>query len=99
MASHGKVGNISNSNTLKLNTHTALALLENGNSPTGITTVTMSPAAIERDSDGRPLRQGYVPVEQKIQQELQDLKSREKELKRVRKINRQNTLKVSLDKL
>ncbi|KAH8388709.1 hypothetical protein KR200_005000, partial [Drosophila serrata] len=88
-----------NSNTLKLNTHTALALLENGNSPTGITTVTMSPAAIERDSDGRPLRQGYVPVEQKIQQELQDLKSREKELKRVRKINRQNTLKVSLDKL
>ncbi|KAH8364991.1 hypothetical protein KR200_010652, partial [Drosophila serrata] len=89
----------SNSNTLKLNTRTALAFLENGNSPTGITTVTLSPAAIERDSEGRPLRRGYVPVEQKIQRELQDLKSRETELKRLRKINRQNTLKASLDKL
>ncbi|KAH8250472.1 hypothetical protein KR038_002616, partial [Drosophila bunnanda] len=91
--------NNNNSNTLKLNTRTALAFLENGNSPTGITTVTLSPAAIERDSEGRPLRRGYVPVEQKIQRELQDLKSRETELKRLRKINRQNTLKASLDKL
>ncbi|KAH8235824.1 hypothetical protein KR032_008516, partial [Drosophila birchii] len=91
--------NNNSSNTLKLNTRTALAFLENGNSPTGITTVTLSPAAIERDSEGRPLRRGYVPVEQKIQRELQDLKSRETELKRLRKINRQNTLKASLDKL
>ncbi|KAH8289234.1 hypothetical protein KR054_002061, partial [Drosophila jambulina] len=87
--------NNNSSNTLKLNTRTALAFLENGNS----TTVTLSPAAIERDSEGRPLRRGYVPVEQKIQRELQDLKSRETELKRLRKINRQNTLKASLDKL
>lgn len=50
---------------------------------------TLSQGAIERDSEGRPLRRGYVPVEQKIQRELQDLKSRETELKRLRKLNRQ----------
>ncbi|XP_017005359.2 probable serine/threonine-protein kinase cdc7 [Drosophila takahashii] len=88
-----------NNNTLKLNTRTAMAFLESGGSAGGITSVTLSPAAIERDSEGRPLRRGYVPVEQKIQRELQDLKSRESELKRLRKINRQNTLKASLDKL
>ncbi|KAH8366941.1 hypothetical protein KR200_005365 [Drosophila serrata] len=85
-----------NINSIKLNTCTALAFLMNGNSPTGITTVTLSPAVIERDSEGRPLRRGYVPVEQKILQELQDLKSRETELKRLRKNKRQNTLKASL---
>ncbi|KAH8373824.1 hypothetical protein KR200_004996 [Drosophila serrata] len=73
----------SNINTLKLNTRVV-----------GLS-VTLSPAAIELDSVGRPLRRGYVPVEQKIQQELQDLKP----LKRQRKINRHNTLKASLDKL
>ncbi|XP_043066115.1 uncharacterized protein mdu [Drosophila bipectinata] len=98
LISNGKVSPINSQNSgLKLNTRTALAFLENGN-PTP-TTVTLSPAAIERDSEGRPLRRGYVPVEQKIQRELQDLKSRESELKRLRKINRQNTLKASLDKL
>ncbi|KAH8368423.1 hypothetical protein KR084_011392, partial [Drosophila pseudotakahashii] len=91
--------NGNNNNTLKLNTRTAMAFLESGGSTGGITSVTLSPAAIERDSEGRPLRRGYVPVEQKIQRELQDLKSRESELKRLRKINRQNTLKASLDKL
>ncbi|XP_020805080.1 uncharacterized protein LOC110181617 [Drosophila serrata] len=91
--------NNTNRNTLKLNTRTALAFLENGSSPTGISTVNLSPATTERDSEGRPLRRGYVPVEQKIQQEVQDLKSRGAELKRLRKINRQNTLKASLDKL
>ncbi|XP_020797931.1 uncharacterized protein LOC110176058 [Drosophila serrata] len=53
--------NNTNSNTLKLNTRTALAFLENDittASPTGITTVTLSPAAIERDSEGRPLHRG-----------------------------------------
>ncbi|XP_030378079.1 homeobox protein 5 [Scaptodrosophila lebanonensis] len=93
---------------LKLNTRTALAFLENGGggggssgggTPGAMLTNTLSPAAIERDSEGRPLRRGYVPVEQKIQRELQDLKSRETELKRLRKLNRQNTLKQSLDKL
>ncbi|XP_022225011.2 uncharacterized protein LOC111075827 [Drosophila obscura] len=92
-------GNVSSSTqtTLKLNARNALAFLETGgnNSPT----VTLSPAAIERDSEGRPLRRGYVPVEQKIQRELQDLKSRETELKRLRKLSRQNTLRASQDKL
>ncbi|XP_026845640.1 ras guanine nucleotide exchange factor Y [Drosophila persimilis] len=92
-------GNVNGSTqtTLKLNAQNALAFLETGgnNSPT----VTLSPAAIERDSEGRPLRRGYVPVEQKIQRELQDLKSRESELKRLRKLNRQNTLRASQDKL
>ncbi|XP_032288937.1 nuclear transcription factor Y subunit alpha [Drosophila virilis] len=55
-------------------------------------TSTLSQGAIERDSEGRPLRRGYVPVEQKIQRELQDLKSRESELKRLRKLNRQHML-------
>ncbi|KAH8380940.1 hypothetical protein KR200_001238 [Drosophila serrata] len=35
---------VSTNNTLKLHMRAALALLENGNSPTGITTVTPSPA-------------------------------------------------------
>ncbi|XP_020797856.1 uncharacterized protein LOC110175999 isoform X1 [Drosophila serrata] len=94
--------NNTNSNTLKLNTRTALAFLENDittASPTGITTVTLSPAAIERDSEGRPLRRSYVPVEHKIQQELQGLKSRETDQKRLRKNNRHNALNASLDKL
>lgn len=46
-----------------------------------------APPIIERDEDGRPLRRGYVPVEEKIQKELRDLRSRESELKRLRKQN------------
>lgn len=42
-------------------------------------------APIERDEYGRPVRKGYVPVKDKIQQELQDLESREAELKVLRK--------------
>ncbi|XP_034670971.1 uncharacterized protein LOC117903193 [Drosophila subobscura] len=101
--SNGSSGNVngnvigSTQTALKLNARSALAFLETGgnNSPT----VTLSPTAIERDSEGRPLRRGYVPVEQKIQRELQDLKSRETELKRLRKLYRQNTLRASQDKL
>lgn len=52
--------------------------------PTAITT----PPVIERDSNGKPIRRGYVPVEEKIQKELRDLKNRESELKRLRKQNR-----------
>lgn len=48
----------------------------------------ISPPIIERDDEGRPLRRGYVPVEEKIQKELRDLKSRESELKRLRRINK-----------
>lgn len=42
---------------------------------------------IERDVKGRPVRRGYIPVEEKIQSELRDLKSRECELKRLHKLN------------
>lgn len=49
------------------------------------TTITTSPAQIERDSDGRPIRRGYVPVEEKIQNELRDIKNREVELKKLRR--------------
>lgn len=55
-----------------------------------VPSVTLSPPQIERDSEGRPIRPGYVPVEVKIQRELQDLKTRESELKKIRKI-RQST--------
>lgn len=44
-------------------------------------------SAIERDVKGRPVRRGYIPVEEKIQSELRDLKSRECELKRLHKPN------------
>jgi hypothetical protein len=47
----------------------------------------MEKAAIERDTKGRPIRRGYVPVEEKIQSELRDLKTRENELKRLHKLN------------
>lgn len=43
----------------------------------------MEKAAIERDTRGRPIRRGYIPVEEKIQSELRDLKNRENELKRL----------------
>lgn len=48
----------------------------------------ISPPIIERDDDGRPLRRGYVPVEEKIQKELIDIKNRESELKRFRRLNK-----------
>jgi hypothetical protein len=41
--------------------------------------------AIERDVRGRPVRKGYIPVEEKIQSELRDLKTRECELKKKNK--------------
>lgn len=52
--------------------------------PTAIST----PPVIERDSNGRPIRRGYIPVEEKIQKELRDMKNRESELKRLRKQKR-----------
>ena len=43
--------------------------------PARPTYVTMqsAPASIERDEKGRPIRRGFVPVEEKIQCELRDL--------------------------
>lgn len=55
--------------------------MELNRSPINIT-ADFSPPIIERDEHGRPLRRGYVPVEEKIQNELRDLKNRESELKR-----------------
>ena len=49
----------------------------------------VSPPIIERDNEGRPVRRGYVPVEEKIQKELRDIKTRETELKRLRRFNKQ----------
>ncbi|KAH8265147.1 hypothetical protein KR044_002097, partial [Drosophila immigrans] len=99
------IGN-NQSQTLKLNARNAMAFLDAGNPAAPLlngngsqlngngsnNNNTLSQGAIERDSEGRPLRRGYVPVEQKIQRELQDLKSRESELKRLRKLNRQHML-------
>lgn len=46
-----------------------------------------SPPIIERDSYGKPIRRGFIPVEEKIQKELRDIRSRETELKRMRRQN------------
>ncbi|XP_049875182.1 uncharacterized protein LOC126373181 [Pectinophora gossypiella] len=40
---------------------------------------------ITRTPEGKPVRKGYVPVEEKIQKELREMKDREHELKRMRK--------------
>lgn len=44
-----------------------------------------SPPIIERDAHGKPIRRGFIPVEEKIQNELRDIRSRETELKRMRR--------------
>lgn len=44
-----------------------------------------SPPIIERDAHGKPIRRGFIPVEEKIQNELRDIRSRETELKRLRR--------------
>lgn len=44
-----------------------------------------SPPVIERDAHGKPIRRGFIPVEEKIQKELRDIRSRETELKRMRR--------------
>lgn len=65
-------------NKLALSEQTSVEL---NRSPINITPE-FSPPIIERDEHGRPLRRGYIPVEEKIQTELRDLKNRESELKR-----------------
>ncbi|XP_037969908.1 uncharacterized protein LOC105380866 isoform X1 [Plutella xylostella] len=44
-----------------------------------------TPPAVARAPDGKLLRKGFVPVEEKIQKELREMKDREHELKRMRK--------------
>lgn len=53
--------------------------------PSPIIAPVMAPPIISRTPEGKPVRKGYVPVEEKIQKELQDMKDREHELKRMRK--------------
>lgn len=48
-------------------------------------TEVISPPAIERDAQGKPIRRGFIPVVEKIQKELRDMRSRETELKRIRR--------------
>lgn len=45
----------------------------------------IAPAVISRTPEGKPVRKGFVPVEEKIQKELQEMKDREHELKKMRK--------------
>lgn len=59
--------------------------------PLTLTSVTVAPlvapdpAVINRTPEGKPVRKGYVPVEEKIQKELREMKDREHELKKMRK--------------
>lgn len=67
-------------------------------SPVAIAPVIISPASppiITRTPEGKPVRKGYVPVEEKIQKELQDMKDREYELKRMRKKQKPFDLELS----
>jgi len=70
---------------------TLMTTIDLSRPPTFTPSNEMTPPIIERDEMGRPLRRGFVPVEEKIQKELRDLKTRESELKRLR---RQNTSKI-----
>lgn len=78
---------INNSHTVTLDQHVSPIELKRSMHillpPTAIST----PPVIERDCNGKPIRRGYIPVEEKIQKELLDLKNRESELKRFRKQN------------
>ncbi|ALC49202.1 CG2556 [Drosophila busckii] len=82
---------VNNNNINTMNNNNNMSITNNNNNNM------LSQGAIERDSEGRPLRRGYVPVEQKIQRELQDLKSRESELKRLRKLNRQHQQQLTTE--
>lgn len=59
--------------------------------------IDLSPPIIERDENGRPLRKGYIPVGEKIQKELREMKTRESELKQLRR--KHNTLRQSIPNL
>lgn len=55
----------------------------------------LAPAVINRTAEGKPVRKGYVPVEEKIQKELREMKDREHELKRMRKKQKPFDLELS----
>lgn len=53
--------------------------------PPAAVTPAAAPNVITRTSEGKPVRKGFVPVEEKIQKELREMKDREHELKKMRK--------------
>lgn len=65
-------------------------MIDNG--PVPAANILLSPTAQiappVRDAEGKPLRKGFVPVEEKIQKELREMRHREVELK----IQRQKSL-------
>ncbi|XP_058460733.1 uncharacterized protein LOC131436183 isoform X2 [Malaya genurostris] len=81
------ISSLNSNHLMKIEQHVSPIELNRSNMllpPTAIS----APPVIERDSNGKPIRRGYIPVEEKIQKELRDLKNRESELKRLRKQNR-----------
>ncbi|XP_068627935.1 uncharacterized protein mdu [Battus philenor] len=57
--------------------------------------VVLLPTAITRTPEGKPVRKGYVPVEEKIQKELREMKDREHELKKMRRKQRPFDIELS----
>lgn len=57
--------------------------------------VITSPPVITRTPEGKPVRKGFVPVEEKIQKELREMKDREHELKKMRKKSKPFDLELS----
>ncbi|GLV37344.1 uncharacterized protein CBL_10689 [Carabus blaptoides fortunei] len=74
----------------KISTVSAMTTTTNGTSPKSPVVAwqppqtTESPAKALIPSD-KPLRRGYVPVEERIQKELREMKNREEELKTIRR--------------
>lgn len=60
-----------------------------------IAPVVTSPTVITRTPEGKPVRKGFVPVEEKIQKELREMKDREHELKKMRKKSKPFDLELS----
>lgn len=63
--------------------------------PVALIPVISSPPVISRTPEGKPVRKGYVPVEEKIQKELQEMKNREHELKKMRKKSKPFDIELS----
>lgn len=57
--------------------------------------VLTSPLIVTRPPEGKPVRKGYIPVEEKIQKELREMKDREHELKKMRKKQKPFDLELS----
>lgn len=76
---NGQTGNVNKQSPISIELNTS-SLNSAFVSPTST-----APAQIERDEEGRPIRRGYIPVNEKIRRELREMKNREQELKKLRK--------------